>query len=78
MDRDELLGRALTLADEEEWAGAAELLRDHLEDFDEESKHVQREVGVKIVEVFHDAPIIVDRNIFGRICTKYQMAYILS
>ena len=36
MDRDELLGRALTLADEEEWAGAAELLRDHLEDFDED------------------------------------------
>lgn len=36
MDREELLERALTLADEEDWAGAAELLRDHLLDFDED------------------------------------------
>lgn len=36
MDRDQLLERVLTLADEEDWAGAADLLRDHLEDFDED------------------------------------------
>ncbi len=36
MDRDTLLERALSLADEEDWAGVAELLRDHLEDFAED------------------------------------------
>lgn len=34
MDRDALLERALALADDEDWEGAAELLRDHLADFD--------------------------------------------
>jgi tetratricopeptide (TPR) repeat protein len=36
MERDELLERALQFGDEGDWAGAAELLRDHLGDFDEE------------------------------------------
>lgn len=36
MDRDALLERALSLADEDDWAGAAELLREHLEDFDDD------------------------------------------
>ena len=36
MDRDQLLERVLTLADEVDWAAAAELLRDHLDDFDED------------------------------------------
>lgn len=36
MDREELLGRALSLGEEDDWAGAAELLRDHLSDFDED------------------------------------------
>lgn len=36
MDRDALLGRALSAADEGDWAGAAELLRDHLDDFDDD------------------------------------------
>ncbi|NNF12401.1 MAG: hypothetical protein HKN72_04225 [Gemmatimonadetes bacterium] len=36
MDRDQLLERVLTLADEVDWETAAELLRDHLEDFDED------------------------------------------
>ena len=36
MDRDDLLARALSLGDEDDWAGAAELLRDHLEDFDDD------------------------------------------
>ncbi len=37
MDRDALLERAITLADQADWTGAAELLRDHLEDFDDDS-----------------------------------------
>jgi tetratricopeptide (TPR) repeat protein len=36
MDRDSLLGRVLSLADEGAWEAAAELLREHLEDFDED------------------------------------------
>lgn len=36
MDRDTLLERVLSLADEDAWAEAAELLRDHLFDFDED------------------------------------------
>ena len=36
MDRDALLGRALSLADEGDWEGSAEVLREHLEDFDED------------------------------------------
>lgn len=36
MDRDALLERALTLGEEEDWAGAAEVLRDHLDEFDED------------------------------------------
>lgn len=36
MDRDQLLERVLTLADEEDWASAAELLRDNLEEYDED------------------------------------------
>jgi len=36
MDRDALLDRAFTLADDEDWEGAAELLRDHLDQFDED------------------------------------------
>lgn len=36
MDRDQLLERVLTLADEEDWGGAAELLRDHLAENDED------------------------------------------
>jgi len=36
MDRDQLLGRALDLADGDDWAEAAELLRDNLPDFDED------------------------------------------
>ncbi len=35
-DRDALLERALSLADEDDWAGAAELLRDHLSELDED------------------------------------------
>lgn len=34
MDRDLLLGRVLSLADEGDWSAAVELLREHLEDFD--------------------------------------------
>lgn len=37
MDRDALLERALTLADDDDWAGAADLLRDHLSEFDEDA-----------------------------------------
>ena len=33
MDRDQLLEQALALGEEGDWMGAAELLRDHLEDF---------------------------------------------
>jgi len=36
MDRDTLLERALSFADEGDWASAAELLRDQLAEFDEE------------------------------------------
>lgn len=36
MDRDTLLDRALTLADDEDWESAADLLRRHLTDFDED------------------------------------------
>ena len=36
MDRDALLERALTLGEEDDWAGAAELLRDHLSEFEED------------------------------------------
>ena len=36
MDRDALLGRALSLSEEGDWAGAAELLLEHLTDFDED------------------------------------------
>ena len=36
MDRDALLERVLTLGEEEDWGGAAELLRDHLDEFDED------------------------------------------
>jgi tetratricopeptide (TPR) repeat protein len=36
MDRDALLERALTLSDDEDWEGAAEILRDHLQDFEED------------------------------------------
>lgn len=36
MDRDTLLGRAFSLMDEGGWHEAAELLRDHLSDFDED------------------------------------------
>lgn len=36
MNRDELLQRALTLGDEDDWAGAAEVLRDSLSEFDED------------------------------------------
>lgn len=36
MDRDELLERALSLMDEEDWEGAGELLREHLDDFPED------------------------------------------
>lgn len=36
MDRDALLARALTLGEEEDWEGAAEVLREHLDDFDED------------------------------------------
>lgn len=36
MDLDRLLERALGLADEGDWAAAADLLRDHLAEFDEE------------------------------------------
>ncbi|MDX1646142.1 MAG: tetratricopeptide repeat protein [Longimicrobiales bacterium] len=36
MDRDTILSRALTLGEQEDWAGAAELLRDHLSDFEED------------------------------------------
>lgn len=37
MDREALLERALSLADEGDWEGAAELLRDHLDDFDDDA-----------------------------------------
>lgn len=36
MDAPELLGRAQSLADEGDWGGAADMLRDHLADFDED------------------------------------------
>jgi len=36
MDRDDLLERVLSLAGDHEWAGAVELLRDHLAEFDED------------------------------------------
>jgi tetratricopeptide (TPR) repeat protein len=36
MDRDALLEQALTLSDDGDWEGAADLLRDHLEQFDED------------------------------------------
>ena len=36
MDRDALLGRVLSLADEGDWGAAAELLRDQLAEFDED------------------------------------------
>lgn len=36
MDLDRLLERTLSLADEGDWAAAAEVLREHLEEFDEE------------------------------------------
>ncbi len=36
MERDDLLDRVLQLGDEGDWASAAELLRDHIADFDEE------------------------------------------
>lgn len=35
MDQEELLGRVLRLAEDDDWAGAAELLRDHLSEFEE-------------------------------------------
>ena len=37
MELEQLLGRAHTLGEEGDWGGAAELLRDHLEEFDEEA-----------------------------------------
>ena len=37
MDRDTLLARAFSLMDEDGWIEAAELLRDHLSDFDEDA-----------------------------------------
>jgi len=37
MDRDALLERALELADDEDWEGTAELLREHLADFDDDA-----------------------------------------
>jgi len=37
VDRDELLGRVLSLADEGDWDAAAELLRERLPDFDEDA-----------------------------------------
>jgi tetratricopeptide (TPR) repeat protein len=37
MERDELLERALALGEEEDWVGAAEMLRDHLQDFGEDA-----------------------------------------
>lgn len=36
MERDELLERALSLGDDGDWSAAAEMLRDHLEDFDDD------------------------------------------
>lgn len=36
MDRDTLLERTLTLADDEDWESAADLLREHLSDFDDD------------------------------------------
>ena len=36
MDRDDLLSRALSFADEEDWESAAGLLRDHVDDFDDD------------------------------------------
>ena len=53
MDVEQLLERAQHLADDNDWAGVAELLRDHLEDFDEEpSVHcalgvAERELGLE-------------------------------
>ena len=52
MNRDDLLERALTLFDEEDWAGAAELLRDRLPDFADDPAVLcwlgvaEREVGL--------------------------------
>ena len=36
MERDDLLERAFSMADDEEWESVADLLRDHLEEFDED------------------------------------------
>lgn len=36
MDRDALLARVLSLADEGDWSGATELLREHLDEFDDD------------------------------------------
>lgn len=45
MDRDTLLGRVLSLADESDWATAAELLRDQLPEFEDDAA-VQCWLGV--------------------------------
>jgi tetratricopeptide (TPR) repeat protein len=37
MERDDLLERALSFADEGDWTASAELLRDHLDDFDDDA-----------------------------------------
>ncbi len=53
MDLEELLGRALDLGDEGDWAGMAELLREHLPEFEEEpAMHcwlgvAERELGLE-------------------------------
>ncbi|MDH3271716.1 MAG: hypothetical protein OEN56_10305 [Gemmatimonadota bacterium] len=53
MDRDALLERALDLGEEDDWAGAAELLRDYLDEFDEDAAMhcwlgvAERELGLE-------------------------------
>jgi Flp pilus assembly protein TadD len=53
MDRDQLLDRSLTLADEGDWEAAAQVLREHLEEFDDDAAFhcwlgvAERELGLE-------------------------------
>jgi len=53
MDRDDLLARALSFADEGDWGGSADLLREHLSEFDDDPAFhcwlgvAERELGME-------------------------------
>jgi len=88
MDVGELLGRAHSLADEGDWEGSADVLRDHLSDFDEEpAVHcwlgvAERELGLSGVayerfkEVARAVERVLDRDHAG--LSMQELPFVLT